>query len=365
MIKPPVADIYQLILNKFPQKYIKFAFAYGSAVFKQLENEKNSKSMIDFVFVVDDSIKFHDENLKLNWSHYSFLKYTGPYYINRIQNDFASACYYNTLVSLKLDNEAYLVKYGVVSQEALIRDLYDWDFLYLSGRLQKPVRIIKSPSDVLRQAESSQQEQQPSSSTIGIDLNYNFESVNKSIDLALQTNLKNALHASLLLLPEKFTLLELFTTIASLSYSGDFRMIIGENRNKVNNIVQPQLAAFTELYKLYLIKECFEEHLNCNFETGIVTQSLDRNTVYHHLTMLPKNLIQTMINLKFKTTHYYDLEEYTFKIANRIDYNEIVMESIRSIVKYASAVQSFKGVFTAGFFKTVNYSFRKLKKMIN
>jgi len=196
--------------------------------------------MIDFVFVVDNSIKFHDENLKLNSSHYSFVKYVGPYYLTRIQNDFASACFYNTLVPLRIEetNSVVLMKYGVMSEEALIRDLYDWDYLYVSGRLHKPVKIIKRPV--------------PTSSAT--DLNYGLDSINKSIELALQTNLKSALHAALLLMPEKFTLTELFTAIASLSYTGDFRMIVGENKNKINNIVLPQMEKFLELYKPYIIK---------------------------------------------------------------------------------------------------------------
>lgn len=202
--------------------------------------------MIDFVFVLDNSIKFHDENLKQNSSHYSFLKYAGPYYLTRVQNDFSAACFYNTLVplSLPLDDKegdrTLLIKYGMISEEALIRDLYDWDYLYISGRLHKPVKIIKRP--VL------------TSSTISGEITFGFDSINKSIDLALQTNLKNALHAALLLMPERFTLTDLFTTITSLSYTGDFRMTIGEDKNKINNIVLPQMDKFLELYKPYIIK---------------------------------------------------------------------------------------------------------------
>ena len=137
-----------ILRNKFPIKHIKFAFAYGSGVFKQLENEKASENMIDFVFVVDDSIKFHMENLKQNASHYSFLKHFGPFYLSKLQNEFGAACYYNTLVPMKLQmnnsNEikTQLIKYGIISEEALIRDLFDWDYLYMSGRLQKPVKIF-------------------------------------------------------------------------------------------------------------------------------------------------------------------------------------------------------------------------------
>ncbi|CAF0786343.1 unnamed protein product [Brachionus calyciflorus] len=366
--------LFQNILSKFPSQYIKFAFAYGSGVFKQLENDpKKSNSMTDFVFVVDDSIKFHDENLKMNSSHYSFLKYLGPYYLSKIQNDFGAACYYNTLVPLKIDSENFLIKYGVVSEDALIRDLYDWDYLYLSGRLQKPVRMIKKPlRKPLPETGSSTKtlenqitdDLDPNQDNIGINVNYSFESVSKSIDLALQTNLKNALHTALLLLPEKFTLFELFVCITSLSYSGDFRMIIGENKQKVENIVTPQIERFVHLYKPYLIKETFENHLTCNFETGKLTQSLNQHTIYHHLSLLPKNLIQTIVNYKFKTTHFYDLEEYIYKLTHRVDYKDIVREAVTSIVKHTSLSQSLKGVLTAGAVKTVDYSVRKLKKMV-
>jgi len=150
-----MTSFYNRILNKFPVERIKFAFAYGSGVFKQLNNDKPDKNMIDFVFVVDDSLKFHMENLKLNASHYSFLKHLGPYYLSKLQNEFGAGCYYNTLIPVKLvdddgggggeKNDAQniqLIKYGVMSEEALIRDLFDWDYLYMSGRLQKPVGIL-------------------------------------------------------------------------------------------------------------------------------------------------------------------------------------------------------------------------------
>ena len=106
--------------------------------------------------------------------------------------------FYNTLVPF----EDRYFKYGVVSTDHLIADLLDWETLYVSGRLHKPVKVIKQPS-------------------------------NAGLMQALCANLHSAVHAALLLLPEEFCEEELYQTITSLSFNGDFRMMIGEDVNKV------------------------------------------------------------------------------------------------------------------------------------
>lgn len=71
----------------------------------------------------------------------------------------------------------------------------------------------------------------------------------------------------------RFSAEELYMTITSLSYQGaiilcypfaklhtcmcklhvgDFRMIVGEDRNKIRNIVVPNIPYFSELYKPYI-----------------------------------------------------------------------------------------------------------------
>lgn len=98
-----------------------------------------------------------------------------------------------------------MIKYGVVSMQALQRDLLTWDTLYLAGRLHKPVQVLGAHS---------------------------------AVETAQARNLEGAVRAALLLLPEKFTLRELLGTLCTLSYSGDVRMGFAEDSRKVERIVE-------------------------------------------------------------------------------------------------------------------------------
>lgn len=109
-----------------------------------------------------------------------------------------------------------LIKYGVVNLDTLCTDLSEWTTLYLAGRLQKPVKILRD---------------------------------DPRVRLANQVNLISALRTALLLLPPTFTELELYGTIASISYMGDPRMVLPtEDPSKVANIVGNNLHNFRRLY---------------------------------------------------------------------------------------------------------------------
>ena len=109
-----------------------------------------------------------------------------------------------------------MLKYGVVNLDTLYTDLATWSNLYLAGRLQKPVKILRD---------------------------------DPRIRLANQINLISALRTALLSLPPSFTERDLYTKIAGLSYLGDTRMAVGaENPAKISNIVDNQIVNFRQLY---------------------------------------------------------------------------------------------------------------------
>lgn len=75
----------------------------------------------------------------------------------------------------------------------LLRDLEEWETMYLAGRLHKPVKVLREEAKV---------------------------------HLASQENLKNAVKVALLMLPDKFTERELFLKISGMSYRGKLEINI-------------------------------------------------------------------------------------------------------------------------------------------
>ncbi|XP_066156057.1 phosphatidate cytidylyltransferase, mitochondrial [Euwallacea fornicatus] len=333
-----VPPIYQRIMAKFPQNFT-FGFAYGSGVKKQF-NSDGKENMIDLIFAVKDPIAWHEANLHMNSSHYSGLKYFGHDFISRYQRNFGAKVYFNTLVHI----DDSLVKYGVVATEDIITDLLEWSDLYLAGRLHKPVEIIKKPLD-------------------------------SELETALQLNLQSAVHAALLTLPESFSEYEFYHSICNLSYLGDFRMVFGENRNKVDNIVKAQIPGFRNLYKPFLL------HLHDYVDFPVLklddkktagnsdlveycAQDISPLAKLHHLNQLPRWPQKLLTRYWNKGNFRQDTEDVLRAIAYDPDCSTIVSQRINEIVWNSSVSQSLKSIFTAGMVKSIKYSSRKIKKMV-
>ncbi|KAJ8940039.1 hypothetical protein NQ314_010871 [Rhamnusium bicolor] len=333
-----IPPIYKRILSKFPQNFT-FCFAYGSAVKKQLQN-KTSENLIDLIFCVNNPSAWHEANLKHNSSHYSGVKYFGHNFISRYQQNFGAKVYFNTLVPL----DDIWIKYGVVATDDLVTDLLEWSDLYLAGRLHKPVEIIIKP-------------------------------LSSELETALQLNLQSAVHAALLILPDSFTEYEFYHTISNLSYSGDFRMTFGENKNKVENIVKPQLLGFRQLYQPFILSlpdyvdfPMFKEEQKVkealNNENAMITKVYDSNEppVYcaqdvspiaklHHLNQLPRWPQKALTRFWNRGTLRQDTEDVLRAIAYDPDCGLIVKQCISDIVWKSSVSQSLKSIVTAGLLK--------------
>ncbi|CAD1811925.1 Mitochondrial matrix Mmp37 family protein [Candida parapsilosis] len=306
------------LVNTFDSK-ISAAVGYGSGILPQNGYDKPDKEkQLDFIFLVNDTAKFHHENVKQNPSHYSTKSLT---VINFLQG---SGIYFNPYILIK--NK--LTKYGVTTRRSAFMDLSEWSSLYFAGRMQKPVNYIKE-DDMLK--------------------------------FLNQYNLKNAMTIAIFLIrSNSFTEKQLYEQITSISYLGDFRMYIGgENPNKVKNIVSKQFSYFKKLYDpilQYFVRRNYliitdDDSTNRTFKTNLTT-----NTRINLISSLP---------LKFRTQLYRKYPESSVKeIARDEKLPENIKSLITSTIIYSSIIQGLKGFFTAGFVKSLKYSLAKRRKSV-
>lgn len=318
------------ILAQFPKDNFNYCFCYGSGIFKQLG--KTGNPMIDLVLVVNNSCNFHEDNLSQRRWHYSGLKYAKPSTISKVQEHWGAKIYYNTLIHSAEENVTY--KYGVISREDFITDLLDWCHLYISGRLHKPVAVLHQCTDE--------------------------ETLN-----ALRNNLFSAVHVALLTLPETFTEVEFYQTIANISYRGDFRMWLGEDKNKVKKIVLPQIDYFRELYQNVISSLTDFLYIPDPKVSTTCQQNVSPEARWHHLNNLPgvpqKELVKYFNKLGRARK---DTEEVLQTMSYDPDVGGVLAKILEKIVLSSSIRQSLKGILTAGVVKSVKYGGRKVYKAL-
>ncbi|KAK5966037.1 Phosphatidate cytidylyltransferase mitochondrial [Trichostrongylus colubriformis] len=237
------------LISVLPLSTVEYAFAYGSGAFQQ-QGENKSEKMVDFVLCTNDPVTFHTENIEKNSSHYSLLRCIGAKSLVKFQTRLAARVYYNTRVHV--GNRR--MKYGVISMEDLKRDLLDWRWLYVAGRLHKPVLNVVTPTAAVKSN--------------------------------LEENRRSALQAALLLLPDSFNLEELFEKIVSLSYTGDFRMYVGEDKDKIKKIVLGSMEELSDVYNPLLANDS-----RLVVQNGKVLQDGSTAAIYHRLNLLPSTVL--------------------------------------------------------------------------
>ncbi|CAM9202160.1 unnamed protein product [Hapterophycus canaliculatus] len=311
------------LIAAFPA--VEFAFAYGSGVVKQQGyaedvSRPSELPMLDLVLAVQDSEAWHKENLERNREHYSGLaRLVGPGGVARLQENFGAKLYYNALVPISTtSHRGRSMKYGVISMKHLTEDLEDWTWLYTAGRLHKPVRVIRG---------------------------------SKQASNIIQGNLVSATKASLLLLPERFSAQDLYTTVAGLSYTGDFRMHFGENPDKVKNIVSATQEKFQDLYAPAL--KGIPGLAATGHDCSVYAQDVSPNARLALARSLPRAVRGRL-----------PLTEGGFSSSGLAgggaSLSVEVSRALASVVSRSSLRQGVKGLLTAGVLKSAAYSVAKV-----
>jgi mitochondrial translocator assembly and maintenance protein 41 len=358
---------------------IRYAFAYGSGVFPQsssktapnpslsphphppeaiLKWQQQGGKIIDFIFGVSYTQHWHSLNLHDHRDHYSFLGSLGSGAVSWVQDRWGAGVYFNPYITMN----GTMIKYGVVNLDTIARDLSEWDTLYLAGRLQKPVKILRD---------------------------------DPRVRLANQVNLISAVRTALLMLPENFTEKQLYEAIAGISYMGDPRMSFkSENPNKVRNIVSNQLPNFRQLYTpliedlpnvAYNDPRCKAKDWLADFGCNCyMQQDMDPVKRGNMVRRLPKQFRKRLYFLyrekfgipgsEFSKVMEESKDEdavsfrrreggeFDRRIATQDDIKDMVAKAIKQTVKWPSTSQSIKGFFTSGPTRSWRYVKEKREK---
>ncbi|XP_062977288.1 phosphatidate cytidylyltransferase, mitochondrial isoform X2 [Elgaria multicarinata webbii] len=183
---------------------------------------------------------------------------------------------------------------------------------------------------------------------------------NVYLQSALTSNLKSAVTAAFLMLPESFSEEDLYMQIAGLSYCGDFRMIIGEDKSKVMNIVKPNMLHFQMLYN-HILQDC--PQVVYKHQLGKLEIDKSPEGQFTQLMALPRTLQQQITSLMDPPGKNRDVEEILLQVAHDPDCGLVVHQGISGIVRSSSLIQSAKTALTAGMKKSLSYSLKKMYKM--
>lgn len=385
-----------VIVNQFLPG-IDYAFGYGSGVLRQNTSSSsqpnsvkaNSGNMVDIILAVDNPYAWHKLNLQRHSDHYSLMaRIGGPQLVTWLQVNFGAKLYFHPYVNIYLNmngsnsynsqaNNAEQtdqsiqreIKYGVVSTDDLIQDLVQWDYLYLAGRMHKPIVSIDIPPKSGGCPEGTDWEQ-------GVGLAQTDKT--DEVENAQRANLLSAVSASLLLHDttnnqESLSTIQLYNNIASLSYTGDFRMQTGaEDPNKVKKLVSTpgMLDLWEEKYSVTLgnlqelgLLSVVDSKQTCG------TPETDTNSHFGGGKQLEISLAdmsvrkQLVQNLPPRLRKHSELIVGSGNNRDTIQQGSSVLrQELANIVSPAAKSQGIKGFFTAGVSKSWRYALAKFAK---
>ncbi|XP_026194501.1 phosphatidate cytidylyltransferase, mitochondrial-like [Cyclospora cayetanensis] len=216
-------------------------------------SSRNSSPLYDMLLLVPQQqlLQWHADNFSHRPEHYApFIRHVARYtgggkrvaaaFAMRLTEASEVPVLYNCRVPLN-NHPHELCKYGVVPTEAFCEDLRLWKHFYFAGRMQKPVNLCWKGADQGRRAQ---------------------------VEGACLLNRLNALRLALLLLPQEVSLMRLLEEIVSLSYQGDFRMLVAEDPQKVQAIVRSQTEALCSIY-LPLLSRLPSVHLEAGEHVAV------------------------------------------------------------------------------------------------
>jgi len=205
------------------------------------------------------------------------------------------------------------------------------------------------------------------------------------VRLTQQVNLAFALRAALLTLPSHFTAQDLFERITGISYEGDPRMHIAENRGKIGNIVRGQGGLFWELYGRLAagmpgvhwpsspnparIPRDMSREATAHLLASVIEQDVSPHARAAHLRKLPATLSTRL------SRHYAlqpgipgreaDETAFWIRVGGDEALSNVLRKEMRGIVRWPALVQTAKGLVSAGLSKSIRYSARKVGKWWN
>lgn len=255
------------ILTKFPKNRISFCSAFVPCALQPVE----------VLFCVDDLERWHEENISMNPSHYSFMRFCGSKLITHMQMRGGANIYRHPPIQF---GNGQFIRYETVSEDDFCYDLMNWTELHVSGHLHKPIQTIVAANS-------------------------------HEIASSIENNIQNAVRIALLILPEEFSYEDLFMEIALCSYDGkQFKPSWHKNREEIHKLVKPKLEEYFRFYLPHLkqhFSHCVKLPDPNEWSDGTIVQDNSTDMTRKHFYELPSGVLAELNEL-------IDSEELTKEI---------------------------------------------------